>query len=738
MIIPFLAAGAILCFLGAATVDVLSATRTSVAGESLYSKGQKDAIYFIGRYLQTHADDDYRRFEEAIAFPLGDRQARIELDRPRPDPERVRAGLLQGGNHPDDIDAMIRLYRRFGHIGPFGQAVAIWADADSMVLALDDLAGRAHAAISSGNDDSPELAQLQARLPDFNARMSDLERRFSARLSDAARSTQRGAFLAIVTVGAGLALAGALLTASLLRRRAVTESALRESNARWDLAAAAAGIGVLDWDLRADRVVLDSRAAALYGLAPEDAPVVDIERILRVVHADDRTRLRTALDEATASGLPLEIRYRAVAVDGQVRHHEMNARVGSDEGSLRQRVFGILWDVTADVQREQLRLDKEAAERANAAKTAFLSRVSHELRTPLNAVLGFAQLLLADAARLDPMQRDRVQHIRQAGSHLLSLVDDVLDLVTIESGEEKLEDQSIALDSVLAESRRWVEAQANTAGVSIELRPAQSRVRGDERRLRQVLANLLSNAVKYTRPGGRVWIETVAQPDSDWCVLSVRDNGRGMSTEQLAQLFEPFNRLGAEREGIPGTGIGLNIARRLVERMGGRVEVQSALGQGTDFRLWLLTAPAGEDPSGDSPPVEARRLPAPCGTTTNLLYIEDNPVNVLLVKQVLAARQDMVVHIAVTGSEGVAAALALRPAIILIDMELPDFDGFEVLRRLRAAPLPGSARCIALSANAMPEYIDRALAAGFDDYWTKPIDFKRFLAALDALTPHSI
>jgi len=359
--------------------------------------------------------------------------------------------------------------------------------------------------------------------------------------------------------------------------------------------------------------------------------------------------------------------------------------------------------------------------------------MSHELRTPLNAVLGFAQLMLDDADdAASSRRRERAEHIRDAGRHLLALIDDVLDLTSVEAGSVALEMQPVALAPLVREALQWMGPAAARAQVSLHAGRLDVSVRADVRRLRQVLANLLSNAVKYNRPGGRVDIDVVEREADGAVGLSVRDSGRGLTALQLQRLFEPFNRLGAEREDIEGTGIGLTIVRALTDAMGGRVEVRSTPGEGTEFRVWL---PRAEDAAGAPAPVAAAAVsadgsPAPA---IDVVYVEDNPVNVLLVQELVALRPNVRLHVAADGRAGIARTHELRPRAVLIDLQLPDMDGFEVLRAVKADPdLPGIV-CIALSANAMPEDVARARRSGFDDYWTKPIDFAQFFSGLDRL-----
>jgi CheY-like chemotaxis protein/anti-sigma regulatory factor (Ser/Thr protein kinase) len=281
-----------------------------------------------------------------------------------------------------------------------------------------------------------------------------------------------------------------------------------------------------------------------------------------------------------------------------------------------------------------------------------------------------------------------------------------------------------------------VESLAAQHGVVVEIGEARGAARGDATRLRQVLINLLSNAIKYNRRGGRVTVH--AAPAGDKAVLRVQDTGRGLTPTQLTSLFEPFNRFGAENEGIEGTGIGLTIVKALVEGMGGRVAVSSKRGEGTVFEVVLSMASDGH--GADEPPEALDSAQAPWSEPRReragqILYIEDNQVNVLLVEELVKTVSGLAISSEATGRAGVARAQALRPDLVLIDLQLPDFDGFEVLRRLRAEPRTAAIPCIALSANAMPEDIERGLAAGFADYWTKPIDFSAFLTALKKRFP---
>ncbi|MBA3591496.1 MAG: PAS domain S-box protein [Methylibium sp.] len=390
---------------------------------------------------------------------------------------------------------------------------------------------------------------------------------------------------------------------------------------------------------------------------------------------------------------------------------------------------GVITDITERKRFDATLLNAQAAERANAAKTEFLSRMSHELRTPLNAVLGFSQLLLGDIQQpLHDGQRARVDHNQRAGQHLLAMIGDVLDLSRIESGNLPLVLQPLLLRTLIEESFALVAPSARASGVALLSRAGDPplHVLADPMRLRQVLVTLMSNAVKYNHSGGRVTVE-VERRDTDAVRLTVSDTGIGLSQAQQAQLFEPFNRLGAERSGIEGTGLGLAITRRLVELMNGSIAVHSAPGRGSSFAVTL--------PRSDPRPGAAASPAAGAATGStalhSVLYAEDNNLNIELVRQLLLLRSGCELRIARSGREAIASARAAPPDLLLIDMHLGDMTGLDVLAALQDEPRLAGVPRIALSADALPDRVRAAREQGFDDYLTKPVDMAELLACLD-------
>jgi PAS domain S-box-containing protein len=537
-----------------------------------------------------------------------------------------------------------------------------------------------------------------------------------------------------------------------LTERRAAELALRGATERAALAANGVGLGTWELDLDTDQALWDSQMWRLRGRTPQGAAMSEPER-LACVHPDDRDKTVQRIHAAEDQRAVLEHEFRVVWPDGQVRWLASRSveRVDPETGARRR--YGVNWDITDLRTAAQAHQEREIARRESQAKSQFLARMSHELRTPLNAVLGFAQLMAEKETAADPASSERLQHlehIRAAGKHLLTLINDALDLSALQTGELRIELQPVALAPLVAQTLPMIGPLAPagdaTPPIRLHIGDLDHHVLADAVRLRQILINLLNNAVKYNRQGGEVRIE--ASQRGERVVLRVSDTGLGMDDEQLGHLFEPFNRLGFEPRGafghvaIEGTGIGLSIVKALVEGMGGTIQVESALGLGTAFEVHLQAAGVSAGVASAAPveaslaPLaaqDAAPAPDPARGRRQLLYIEDNPVNALIVGELLARRTDVTLHVAVDGTSGLAQAMAQRPALILLDMQLPDFDGFEVLRRLKADPVTASIPCIAVSANAMPQDIERALQAGVADYWTKPLDLQAFMAALDRM-----
>lgn len=375
---------------------------------------------------------------------------------------------------------------------------------------------------------------------------------------------------------------------------------------------------------------------------------------------------------------------------------------------------------------------KIAAEKANLAKSEFLSRMSHELRTPLNAILGFAQAMETDSPPPSPPQQECIREILRGGWYLLDLINEILDLALIESGRLSLSKESVSLGDVLLECQAMMEPQARKRGLHLTFPRLDEPVfvHADRTRLKQVFINLLSNAVKYNRSGGAIVVG--CNPGKLGRVrITISDTGAGLPPEKLDQLFQPFNRLGQEGSTEEGTGIGLVVTKRLIEQMSGTVGAESTVGVGTTFRIELPSAPP---PHVEMEPPQATQAVVhfPSGEQVRtLLYVEDNPANLKLIEQLVRRRADLRLLTAVDGPSGIEIARSLLPDIILMDINLPGMNGITAMQILRADPLTAHIPVIALSANAMPRDIEKGLALGFFRYLTKPIKVAEFMAAVD-------
>ena len=397
--------------------------------------------------------------------------------------------------------------------------------------------------------------------------------------------------------------------------------------------------------------------------------------------------------------------------------------------SDRKRLDQELHNINIELQRAAI-----IAEKANLAKSEFLSSMSHELRSPLNAILGFAQLLESGAPPPTPSQEGKIKQILRAGWLLLTLINEILDLASIESGKIAVSLEPLSLAAILLDCQSMIEPQASSANIVINFEQSIGplQVIADPTRLKQVIINLLSNAIKYNRTNGTV--NVAVNSDAAGTVrISVQDTGKGLSAEKLLQLFQPFNRLGQEVSNIEGTGIGLVVAKRLTELMGGKIGAQSTDGVGSVFWIELRTSHLVPvtDPARQSLALQHPELAEPDHKGGSVLYVEDNAANLELMEHILADRPKLKLITARNGTEGVEKARTEHPQVILMDINLPGISGVEVLTILRQDPATKRIPVLAISANAMPLDVVRGLQAGFFRYLTKPIKIDEFWRALD-------
>ncbi len=727
--VVFVMAVLLLALLCSAVVGVLSSARAYVGGESLYAKGQKNAVRWLGQYLRSGEEGDYQRYVDALAVPLGDRTAQLELEKPQPDYAVVRRGLLQGGNDPDDVDSLIGFYRLFRHVPLVSEAIATWATADNDLLQLKRLGEQIHAARTAGADDGwrPGYEIEINRLDDV---LNAEEVQFSRQLGKAARWVQT--WLLLATAGLAIALiAGGLLFARMMWFRvARSQQEVEEGNARWTLAAEAGRLGLMEWRVRDDTVLLDARSIAIYELPPAPDNVYPARELRLLVHPDDRQALKQQGLHAMAERSTVVRRFRVTLPSGRVRHLAVDGRAFMADGRTVTHLVGLLRDVTDEVEAQDAMLEEGAAQRTYLARREFLSRVSHELRTPLNAVIGFSDLMRTDTSEpLTATQRARLARVVDGGQYLLRLVNDLLDVARLEVGEMSIALTSVRLAPVLRNAVDLLETARVARGVTIAMDepPAQLFVVADPMRLKQVFVNILSNAIKYNRAGGTVFVGFSVTPSQ--AVLTVRDQGAGMTAQQQRDLFIPFRRLGDEPNATEGAGLGLVISRHLAERQGGSLDVASVPGQGTTVTIRINLDLADSVVPADFVATSSGASML-AGTAGVIVYIEDEPVNILLMEQYVALCADVQLMVARDGASGLELAREWLPNLILLDMQLPDMSGLDVLDRLRGDPATSGIRVVALSADAMPAQVTEAIARGAEAYWTKPLSLSKFKSEL--------
>jgi signal transduction histidine kinase/ActR/RegA family two-component response regulator len=432
-------------------------------------------------------------------------------------------------------------------------------------------------------------------------------------------------------------------------------------------------------------------------------------------------------------GQLIYIIHRVEDVTEFVRLEEQEAEQEAVKTRLRERAQRI----EAEVLRRSAELQEANKQllAASEVKNGFLSRMSHELRTPLNSILGFGQLLELDELR--PKQRERVTHILRAGRHLLELINEVLDISRIESGNVTFSLEPVHVDQSLRDVLDLIAPFAAKRNISLKGPPPEDAdrfVRADNQRLRQVLLNLLSNAVKYNREGGAVTV-TLETVGSDWILILVTDTGKGIPEEQMTKLFSPFERLGAEQSSIEGTGLGLALSKLLVEGMGGTLGVESQPWIGATFivKLALTEAPVEVVGALEEPRIAISN--GSPGKVRTILYIEDNLANCKLVEQVFADRSDMKLLTAMDGKLGLALAREENPDLVLVDLHLPGLLGEEVVEQLKGDPETRDIPVVVVSADATEATARRLLSSGAAAYLSKPLVFQHFLAVVEeALT----
>ncbi|SMF02423.1 PAS domain S-box-containing protein [Alteromonadaceae bacterium Bs31] len=519
-----------------------------------------------------------------------------------------------------------------------------------------------------------------------------------------------------------------------------TEQALRASEARYSRIIAGTRDGVWDWDIESNKIEFSDICWEQIGFSPTDIEAQNLRNIAdweARMSQHDVDRFKNALRDHILERVPFDIEYQIRAKDSSMRWIRARAEATYNEGGRATRVSGSNMDVT-ELKNTQLAVvqAKVAAEKANQAKSEFLSSMSHELRTPLNAILGYSQLFDYDE-NLREEQQESVAEIRKAGNHLLHLINEVLDLAKIEAGRMSLSLEPVVPERVMSDCLKLLQPLAEDNGIqlSVELGTlGTTPIFADYTRLKQALINLASNAIKYNRKNGKVVI-ALDRAGPEAMRILVRDTGHGIPESQQEHVFEPFNRLEAECGSIEGSGVGLVITKRLIEMMQGHIDFHSVENTGTQFWIELPLAKEGEE--GVSALAEAafseKRTELTVQGDYRILYIEDNPANTRLFEKIIERFAQLSVTTAMEPLLGIYEARTAPPDIIVLDINLPDLDGYEVLEVLKNDTRTKDIPVVALSANAMSMDVHKGLQAGFVDYLTKPVEVNRLIAVFNQL-----
>ncbi len=674
--------------LGVVTVDVLSAVRAYVHGESLWSKGQKDAWFYSTRYVRTRAEEDYRAFHSALAAPLADRRARQGLDRPEPDLVLVAGAFVAGGSHPDDVPGMIRLYRGFHRVPFMADAIGIWARGDDRIAELASLVDLAHERIAAGDFDAPAARALSTRLPALNAELTSLERQFSARLGIASRKTQ-GLLLAVnLSLAAIMTLAGLRFARRTLNEQATAYRALRDSEERLQRALEASRLALWDFDLTSGHIYLSDAWSEMLG-GPRAPTTTTFDALTRMVPDEDQPRIAESMGDALRGVTSCySVEHRVVKADGQILWILSQGRVvdRGPDGQVR-RAVGTNRDITerkqADAIQRELESQLREAQRLEAIGT-LAGGIAHDFNNILAAILGNVALAQQDIGE-SHRALSYLAQINKAGQRARNLVKQILAF----SRKQPSELAAYSLGPLVEETGGMLRS---LLGGSVELHLTVPdhplRVMADATQLQQVLMNLGTNAWHaLAGAAGRIEIglddieftemnapRPAGLSPGPHARLWVRDNGCGMSDETRQRIFEPFFTTKPVGE---GTGLGLAVARGIVETHGGAITVTTAPGKGSTFELFLPLVDEASAPM----PLESTRAQPPRGSGQHVLYVDDDEMMALLVQSLL---QRLGYRATCTLDAREALAIVARDPqsidLVVTDFNMPKCSGLDVAR----------------------------------------------------------
>ncbi len=566
-----------------AAIELVNDTRAYATGEGRFSKAEKMAVLDMYRYANTGDARDRRAFLTDIAVPLGDRFARAALERSPPDLVAAREGLLRGQNHPNDVGGLVFMFEWFRWWRPFAAALEDWRIANTQVAGLFHEEEALHASIANGSFDAPARARLLHRIAALDDVLTSRENTFSTHMGEAARGATALVVLVLGIATIALWAIGMFFATRLFREQQVLDRQLAASESRFRDYAEVASDWYWEMDAGNRITYLSERFYAIMDVAAEEVIGGDVAALIR--ESADNPVHRDECLAAIAMQIPFRgLCLRFIAPDGTNSYCAISGKPNIDKEGQFLGYRGIGADITAQVYDAQsLRDAKTRAEIANRAKSEFLANMSHELRTPLNAILGFSDIISTRMFGDGALDRysDYARDIHNSGAHLLSIINDILDLSKIESGRTVLMETDVALDCLVSETRSLLGDSHKDISFHIDTPDPSPLLRVDERKFVQILVNLLSNAFKFTPAGGSVTLSALIRRDGGLSV-SVRDTGIGIAPGDLEKVLAPFGQVesGFSRK-YQGTGLGLPLARSLAELHGGTLALESSVGNGT-------------------------------------------------------------------------------------------------------------------------------------------------------------
>jgi PAS domain S-box-containing protein len=731
------------CMVGVFQVqmNILWAVHAYGIGESLWSKGQKDAVHHLGRYAKTRDPRDYEAFSTAIAVPLGDREARLELEQPHPNYDRVRRAFISARNHPDDADGLATLFRRFRNHPDMDRAIGFWAAGDRAVTKLVRYGRQLRDEIVSDTPDERRIQALATNIDKVNSRVTPLADSFAESLGRGARNVRRLAIVTTIVSAAALLVFGVAMSWFILRDARRFEQALRDSEQRYRALFEDANDSVYVHDAAGRFLAINKAAERLLGftggeatahtvtdvVAPESLPLAR-QMLARALREGATPVYELALLTRAARRVPVEVSSRLIVQEGRPVAVQSIARDITD----RRR---------AEAERAEL-LERERAARLEAelssrAKDEFVAVLSHELRTPLTAILTWARLLRTE--KLDEQMRTRALEVIERNTRLqATLIDDLLEVSRIIAGKIQLDLESVDPAAAVSAALDGTRTAAEAKGVDLVLRldPDVGTVWGDRNRLQQAVSNLLSNAIKFTPSGGTVEIG-LRREEAQACIW-VRDTGIGIAPAFLPHVFERFRQADSSyTRPHGGLGLGLSIVRHLIDLHGGSVAAESdGRDQGATFYIRLPLE------SARRPAVARKRPAAPEPETTllqgiDVLVVDDDADTRSALRAALEA-DGARVRLAESVDEAIAALDEAPPHVMLCDIAMPGQSGYDLIRRVRARghQRGGDIPAAALTAFARGEDVERAVEAGFHRHLAKPVeprDLAHAVAELAAL-----